>query len=102
MKDEDELFRDAMDGVEPLNDSRADPRTVPAAHKRKTELTAGQRQRQHDAVNDKRDEADPNYLDLTEVHTVHPLEVLEWKKDGVQPEVFGKLKTGRYPVEGTI
>ena len=98
MKDEEAeeaLFREAMDGVAPLGDPRA-------KHQRKTELTAGQLQRRHDAVNDKRDEADPNYLDLTEVHAVHPLEVLEWKKDGVQRQVFQKLKTGKYPVEGTL
>ena len=31
-----------------------------------------------------------------------PRDILEWKKDGVQHEVFRKLKSGRYPIQGSL
>lgn len=90
-----ETFREAMDGVEPLDDKKI-------LNNHRTEPTPGQRQRKFDAENVRRDEADPNYLTLGEVASVHPLESLEWKKDGVQPEVFFKLRTGKYPVQASL
>jgi DNA-nicking Smr family endonuclease len=94
MNDE-KIFREAMDGVRPLGNNKV-------LHKHRTEPTVGQRRRKHDAANEEREERDPNYLHTGDVNWVHPLEVLEWKKDGVQPEVFRKLKTGKYPVEGNL
>ena len=42
---------------------------------------------------------DPNYLTAAEVPPIEPLAVLAWKKDGVQPAVFARLKGGGYPPE---
>ena len=46
--------------------------------------------------------ADPqreNFLTLAEVPLRQPLEVLEWKQDGVQHAVFSKLRRGGYALE---
>jgi DNA-nicking Smr family endonuclease len=45
---------------------------------------------------------DPNPLTLAEVPPVGPRDVLEWKKDGVQHQVFSRLKNGQYPIEGSL
>lgn len=102
MSDDDEspdLFREAMSDVVPLDQKRVAP---PAA--RPQEETPGQRQRR-EAAEGRRPGAeaeDPNYLTLGEVPPVHPRETLAWKKDGVQIEVFRKLKAGGYPLEGRL
>ena len=90
----DDAFREAMEGVEPLDSPRL-PNT------RREASTPGQRRRREAAV--ARDgEPDPNYLHAGEVPAMDPHERFEWKKDGVQPAVFGKLKNGGYPVEGRL
>lgn len=45
---------------------------------------------------------DPNYLTLGEVEPVNPRDTLAWKKDGVQNEVFKKLRTGGYRIDGRL
>lgn len=45
---------------------------------------------------------DPNPLTLGEVPEVAPRDVLEWKKDGVQHQVFSRLKNGQYEIEGSL
>ena len=88
-----QAFLDAMDGVDKLNDAARDP----DARKSQTrEPTAGQLRRRARAVRE--EEVDPNYLTLGEVASLDPFAVVEWKKDGVQPEVFKRLGTGRYSV----
>ena len=64
--------------------------------------TVAQLQKRRSAVDDKRDAVDPNYLTLGHVDSVHPHDVLEWKKDGVQPEVFKRLAQGKYPVDASL
>ena len=90
----DDAFREAMQGVEPL-----DSRRLP--DERRTISTPGQRRRR-DAAIATDPEVDPNYLHSGEVPPLGPDERSEWKKDGVQPAVFHKLKTGSYPVEARL
>lgn len=94
MNDE-KIFRQAMDGVRPLGNNKV-------LNKRRTEPSVGQRRRKYHAAHEEQEDVDPNYLHVGDVNQVHPLEILEWKKDGVQPAVFRKLKTGKYPVEGSL
>ncbi len=93
----DEVLREAMealDGVERL-DSRRQPNAPPGAP------TPGQKWRR-DAAVARELEPDPNYLYTGEVRAMDPYERFEWKKDGVQPAVFQKLKGGGYEVEGRL
>ena len=90
----DDAFREAMEGVERLDFHRL-PDAPPGPP------TPGQRRRR-DAAVAKELEPDPNYLYTGEVRSMDPYERFEWKKDGVQPAVFQKLKSGGYPVEGRL
>ena len=89
-----QLFSEAMADVAPL-DAKAKQSL------RKSEaLSPEAKQRQRDAalgVNNNRD--DENFLSQGEVPSVHPLEFVEWKQDGVQNAVFSKLRRAGYVVE---
>ena len=92
-------FREAMQDVAPLTKGRA---VTDPASKRK-EPTAGQLRRRDGAEGKTTPPAeDPNPLTLGEVVMVEPRQVLEWKKDGVQRQVFGKLRQGRYELQGEL
>ena len=93
----DESFLDAMDDVVPLTSRATAPRPAPEARLRPT---AGQLRRREAAEAEETE--DPNHLHTGEVPAVHPHAVLEWKKDGVQPDVFRRLGTGRYVVAATL
>lgn len=41
---------------------------------------------------------DANFLTLSEVKPLDPLEVLEWRQDGIQIAVFSKLRKGGYDI----
>ncbi|MEM8768229.1 MAG: DNA endonuclease SmrA [Pseudomonadota bacterium] len=104
----DDDFRAAMSDVAPL---KADVQKK-AAHReqqldaerempRAVSLT--QLERRYAALGINRTPTvDPNPLTLGEVPLVEPREVLEWKKDGVQNEVFARLRNGQYPIEGSL
>jgi len=95
MSDDDD-FREAMADVAPLAQKKvvhARPRPV---------ATPAQIERREAALGTRKPKVDPNYLSLGEVPILHPRETLEWKKDGVQHEVFRKLRAGKYPIEGTL
>jgi DNA-nicking Smr family endonuclease len=93
-----DLFREAMSDVVPLNQKRVEPEPDAPA------VTPAQRERRDAAEGRRpaREAEDPNPLTLGEVTRVEPREMLAWKKDGVQHEVFRKLRGGRYPVEGRL
>ena len=91
----DDAFLEAMDDVVPLASPTTAPR--PRADPRPT---AGQLRRREAAEAEETE--DPNYLHTGEVPPVEPHAVLEWKKDGVQPDVFRRLGTGRYTVAATL
>ena len=87
-------FLEAMEDVAPL-ESRRVPDERPSAS------TPGQQHRR-EAAEGTTQEPDPNYLHAGEVPTLDPHARFEWKKDGVQPAVFGKLKSGGYPIEARL
>ncbi|TDJ34963.1 MAG: DNA endonuclease SmrA [Gammaproteobacteria bacterium] len=94
---EEESFKDAMSDVAPLQQRRVRHEKVVQ------EATTSQMERREAALgNTRASKVDPNYLSLGEVPQKQPRDILEWKKDGVQHEVFKKLKSGRYPIEGSL
>lgn len=93
---EDEFFREAMSGVAPLQRKRR-VRTDETAR----EVTPAQLERREAALGN-RDRADPNPLTLGEVPQVQPLEILEWKKDGVQQRVYSRFKAGKYALDASL
>lgn len=104
---EDDDFRAAMSDVAPL-----DPRLERAVRARELELeekralphevSASQLERQKAALGLGPSAADDNPLSLGEVPEVGPREVVEWKKEGVQQQVFARLRNGHYPVQGSL
>ena len=97
--DDDALFRAAMGDVAPLtaNNNRADQGAA-----RVSQPTAGQLQRQKDAVTARDAEGEERIMTLGEVPTVDPNATLAWKQDGVQQGVFDKLRKAEYPIEGQL
>lgn len=97
--DDEDDFREAMQDVAPLKKGRS----VADATAKPAEPTIGQLRRR-DGAEGKTDtpKEDPNYLTLGEVPPVDPRQLLEWKKDGVQRQVFSKLKQGRYDLQGEL
>ncbi|MEM7216906.1 MAG: DNA endonuclease SmrA [Pseudomonadota bacterium] len=93
---EDDLFREAMGDVAPLKTRATAERGKPGAP------TAGQQQRRHDAQHDRDEEGDERGLTLAEVPPVDPHAELGWKQDGVQRQVFERLRGGDYPVEASL
>jgi DNA-nicking Smr family endonuclease len=94
--DSEAAFRDAMSDVEPLRNQRAD------VEKTRGEPTPAQLQRRQDAVDDRREAADPNQLHRGEIAMVGPRDELSWKKDGVQIGVFRKLRQGKYEIDAEL
>ncbi|MBX3708076.1 MAG: DNA endonuclease SmrA [Pseudomonadales bacterium] len=93
---EEDSFRDAMADVAPLPQKRvAHAPTPPVA-------SPAQLERREAALGERKPRVDPNYLTLGEVPLLHPREILEWKKDGVQHAVFRRLKAGHYAIEGEL
>ena len=94
--DGEAAFRDAMSDVEPLRNQRTD------VEKTRGEPTPAQLQRRQDAVDDRRDAADPNQLHRGEIAMVGARDELSWKKDGVQIGVFRKLRQGKYEIDAEL
>jgi len=92
---DDELFRDAMQGVAPLK-SVAKPPPVRQAP------SQAQLARRANAECHPLPVQDPNYLTLGQVTQLAPHELVSWKKDGVQEAVFKKLRLGKYPQDGVL
>ncbi|MGA1675713.1 MAG: DNA endonuclease SmrA [Pseudomonadales bacterium] len=93
---DEESFRAAMAGVAPLQQKTVDPLNGPAP------VTSAQLERREAALGLRKPRVDPNYLTLGEVPLLHPRDMLSWKKDGVQHEVFRKLRGGKYPIDGQL
>jgi DNA-nicking Smr family endonuclease len=94
-------FLDAMSDVAPLADKHG-RRINPAANDKPAEPTPAQLERRQAALGIKKSNVDLNPLTLAEVPQLQPRDMLEWKKDGVQHEVFSRLKAARYPIEGSL
>ncbi len=95
MNVDDESFQNAMRDVAPLEQRRV------SHAKPVIDPTIGQ-QRREDAVGAATNRADANFLTAGDVAQVDPLAIISWKKDGVQDEVFRKLRLGRYAIEGEL
>ncbi|MEJ2131414.1 MAG: DNA endonuclease SmrA [Gammaproteobacteria bacterium] len=94
--DEDDLFKEAMEGVEPL---RSEPRNP---ERRARRSTPGELERRRAAEEHRRERLETNFLTLGKVPQVGPYDLLEWKKDGVQDGVYRKLRLGKYEVEARL
>jgi len=97
-RDSEALFREAMSDVVPLAQKRVAPEPERA------DATPAQIERR-EAAEGRRpgpEAEDPNYLTLGEVTLVEPRDTLAWKKDGVQHEVFKKLRLGEYRLDGRL
>ena len=92
-EDDKDLFAAQMQGVTPLVTPRTDTR------KSWQGASEEQLQRRRAAEAFGEDAAEHNFLTLSEVEARQPLEMLEWKQDGVQHAVFSKLRRGGYALE---
>lgn len=94
MSDDDlELFRQQMIGVQKLkNVNSVDDKKTPCA-------TPGQVYCRKTAEIQSSDE---NPLSTEFVDSVDPLDILSFKRDGIQQGVFRRLKQGRYTVDATL
>ncbi len=91
-------FASAMQDVQPLSPSRgkskgkqtfAAPQRLSAEEAEARRRAAEEFQTEEDAT---------NFLTLGEVKPRDPLEVLEWRQDGIQLAVFDKLRKGGYDI----
>lgn len=92
-------FMDAMAGVAPLQKGNKAARLSGGAG---NDLSAAALDRRQQAAQGLLTTEDDNPLTLGEVPQLHPHDVLTWKKDGVQNEVFTKLRTGGYELEAQL
>ena len=92
-EDDKDLFAAQMQAVTPLVNPRTDTR------KSWQGASAEQLQRRRAAEAFAEDVSEQNFLTLSEVEARQPLEMLEWKQDGVQHAVFSKLRRGGYALE---
>ena len=92
-EDDKDLFAAQMQDVKPLVNPRTDTR------KSWQGASAEQLQRRRAAEAFAEDVSEQNFLTLSEVEARQPLEMLEWKQDGVQHAVFSKLRRGGYALE---
>ena len=88
-----DLFAEQMQDVMPL----VSPRTEVRQGWQGASEEQLQRRRAAEAFPE--EDQDNNFLTLSEVAARQPLEVLEWKQDGVQHAVFSKLRRGGYALE---
>lgn len=96
-RDPEDLFREAMSDVVPLAQKRVEPEA-----ERPGPTPAQQERRDAAEGRAGRSGEDPNYFTLGEVTPVAPRDELAWKKDGVQNEVFSRLRGGHYRLDGQL
>lgn len=96
MEDDDEIkiFRQEMKGVRRI-------RTTPRVETAKTQVPEPSLvHRRQMAV--QVDKGDPNHLTEEIIDLVHPLDILEYRTDGVAHGVYRKLKRGQYPIDARL
>jgi DNA-nicking Smr family endonuclease len=104
----DDDFRSAMSDVAPLTaktqkKARHQGDQLDALKELPKSVSLKQLERRYAALGISRTPTiDPNPLTLGEVEPLEPRAFVEWKKDGVQHEVFSRLKHARYPIEGSL
>ena len=105
---EEDDFRSAMSDVAPLNPrlakkARHRERLVEAGREAPGEATPAQIEHRQNALGIRPDpRRDPNPLTLEEVVQLAPRDMPAWKKDGVQHQVFSRLKNGHYTIDGSL
>jgi len=92
MNEEDELFHEAMSGIQPLRTDK-----VPVA---KREPHSPGKSYRREAAQRRLD--DENFLPTTFIEPLPPDAILEYQRPGVQAGVFRKLRRGEYPVEALL
>jgi DNA-nicking Smr family endonuclease len=93
-KSEEDLFRQEMSGVKPLQ-----KKTV-ALTRGPSSPSESQLARRQAAITDK--ETDENSLTSEYVEMVDPHDILEFKRSGVQEGVYRKLRLGKYTVDAVL
>lgn len=91
---EEDLFRQEMSGVQPLEKKRVSLNVRPA------EPTEAQLARRESASNHK--PTDENLLTSEYVEMVDPHDILGFKRGGVQEGVYRKLRLGKYQVDAVL
>jgi len=91
--DDSDLFRQEMADVEPIkNLNQVNLKSAPQA-------TPGQAYRRRVAESSSLDE---NFLSTDFLDPVDPLDVLSFKRDGIQNGVFRRLKQGGYSIDASL
>lgn len=93
-KSEEDLFRQEMSGVKPLQ-----KKTV-ALKRGPTSPSESQLARREAAITDK--DTDENSLTSEYVEMVDPHDILDFKRSGVQEGVYRKLRLGKYSVDAVL
>ncbi len=91
---DDKLFREEVQGVQPI----AAPPRVP--RNRSPVSGLAQEARREAAVRELA--AERNFLGIGNVELLDPYYPLEYRRDGVQLGVFRKLKQGKYPMDARL
>jgi len=93
--DDEDLFRQAMQDVKPLQAK------APVRDREPALPTEAQLRARSAALDEKKAEA-PGYLTLAEVPPVAPRDFLAWRRDGVQELVADRLRKGHYPIRDSL
>ena len=102
MQDDDDLFSDALKGVKPI----VQPNRV--RHRKQldgSEQKARARQRAEGNEGEMPfdpDRTGPEQVSDDYVEQVKPLDILSFKRPGIQEGVFRKLRLGKYPIDGKL
>ncbi len=94
MQDDDDSFREEMQGVTPLMQTRAElkgERRAPSLAQQARRLAAQQENTQDD-----------NFLGEDFVPQIAPDDILEFSKPGIQHGVLRKLRLGRYSIDARL
>ena len=92
--DDDDLFKQEMEGVKPIQVEKAAVTPVPASP------SEAQLARRRSATADL--EKDENTLTLEYVEMVGPHDILAFKRPGVQEGVYRKLRLGKYSTDAVL
>lgn len=88
------LFQKMMEDVKPLTQNT----TLHISAKPKTTEAQLARRIAAQSLNDN----DPDYLSTDHAPMVHPDDIIEFKRDGVQEGVYKKLRLGKYDIQARL
>ena len=93
--DEDDLFQQEMQGVQPLQ--AKDKEDLRRGDIHKASVNARRL-----AATTETERKDPNHLRTSDVKRVGPHDVMGFKRPGIQDGVFRKLRLGKYDIEARL